>query len=267
MGGKRPDQYRIAPEEAGATDYKYRPGDPRQAEMDDRRLSRAREGPFANRQPIPPAVLDPRGRGELTPSAHRSEAGSPVPRLRDIMSEDVVALGPATTLRDAVEILSQRGISGAPVALPEGRVVGVVSTTDLLDFAAALPGVPTERAGQTEWGEIEGPELPTDEEDPGAYYTDLWDDAGAEVLARFDEVDGPEWDVLDEHTVEEVMTRRLCELPPDADLVQAARYMLEKAVHRVLVVDSGTLVGVATSTDFLRAIADGRLGPAQAAEA
>ncbi len=261
MAGKRADQYRIAPDEAGATDYKYRPDRPREADADDRVLSRSREGRFAATQPIPPAVLDPRARGALKPSTHRARRRR-APRLRDIMSSEVVALGPHTTLRDAVEALSDRGISGAPVATPEGRVVGVVSSTDLLDFAAEAPGVPTERTEQSEWGEIEGPEESEEEQEPSAWYRDLWDDAGAEVLARFSEVEGPEWDILDEHTVEEVMTRKLCELPPDAELVAAARYMLEAGVHRVLVVDHGTLVGVATSTDFLRAIADGRLGPA-----
>ena len=39
MGGKRPDQYQIAPDEAGATDYKTLPNEPQEAVEDDRKLS------------------------------------------------------------------------------------------------------------------------------------------------------------------------------------------------------------------------------------
>jgi hypothetical protein len=54
MGGKRPDQYRIAPEETLATDYKTRPLVPQDAVRDDHDYSRTHEskdGPWEAGQP------------------------------------------------------------------------------------------------------------------------------------------------------------------------------------------------------------------------
>ena len=50
MGGKRPDQYRIAPDETLATDYKTHPNEPNETVADDHRFSQSREskdGPWA----------------------------------------------------------------------------------------------------------------------------------------------------------------------------------------------------------------------------
>lgn len=49
MAGKRPDQYRIAPEETLATDYKTRPHEPHDADADDAHFSRtmeSKDGPW-----------------------------------------------------------------------------------------------------------------------------------------------------------------------------------------------------------------------------
>lgn len=52
-------------------------------------------------------------------------------RVRDIMSTDIQTLQASASVADAVRELGDRGISGAPV-LDRGRIVGVVSTTDLV---------------------------------------------------------------------------------------------------------------------------------------
>lgn len=176
--------------------------------------------------------------------------------LRDVMTGDVLTLEPATSLRDARSALTRAGVSGAPV-LAEGRLVGVVSATDLLSFDAESEPPPREARGQSGWGDWpETMEWKEGDDPPSAYFVDYWGDAGADVLARAERPDEAEWDVLEEHTVEEVMSRGALALSPDTPLERAARRMTEADVHRVLVVEDGTLLGMVSTWNVVRALAD-----------
>jgi CBS domain-containing protein len=185
-------------------------------------------------------------------------------KLRDMMTTDVIALTPQTCLRDALETLGKRHVSGAPVVSGD-RLVGVVTTTDLMNLAAALPGVPTEREATGEWGVWDDEasaeaEAERENEPASAYFAEFWDDAGAEVVERASRVEGPEWDVLEEHDVEEAMTHApLVTLPPSADVEAAARLMTEKGIHRVLVLDGDKLVGIVSALDVAKAVAQHRV--------
>ena len=183
-------------------------------------------------------------------------------RLRDIMTADVATVTPETTIREAMETLAQRHVSGAPV-VQAGTLVGVVTSSDLMTFAAALSGVPTER----ELGDALGEEVertPEDETDseadcPGAYFYEMWEDAGADVAERMARAASPEWNVLEEHDVSEVMTRSpLVTLSADATAEEAADLMRRNRIHRVLVTDGGTLAGIVSALDIATAVADHR---------
>jgi CBS domain-containing protein len=181
--------------------------------------------------------------------------------VRDIMSTGVLMLDPDVTLRDAVELLSNRHITGAPV-VAGGKLVGVISANDILAFEAETPGVPTERPEQPEQNGLELPEeqeWAEELEAPGAYFSEAWSDVGADVSERFQELKGAEWDMLNEHTVEEAMSRGVRAVTPAMTVAQAAAYMLQQRVHRAMVLDDGELVGIVTATDIMRAVADGRL--------
>ncbi len=66
-------------------------------------------------------------------------------------------------------------------------------------------------------------------------------------------------DLLDQYTVADVMTRKVLSRSSGTTLKQAARYMLDAGIHRVLVIDDGELQGIVTTTDIVRAVADGKL--------
>lgn len=183
-------------------------------------------------------------------------------RLRDIMTTDLLTVSPEQTLRDAMDLLTTRHVTGAPVTAG-GKVVGVVSLTDLAAFAASVPGVPTVRSEQEEPDERETVEEPSEwpdgEEPPASFFASQWADVGADVAERFAEVDGPEWNVLEEHTVGEVMTRRVLSLPPDTHVDMAADFMRSAGVHRVMVMEGESLFGLVTTRDIANAVADHRL--------
>ena len=188
-------------------------------------------------------------------------------RLRDIMTTDIVTLDPNVTIREAMDTFASRRISGAPV-VEGGVVVGVISATDLLQLAAALPGVPTERdLGTDMLDDVSGDDIDVEpfpnesRNDPSAmFFTELWDDAGASVVERMAVPNTAEWNSLEEHTVSEAMTRApVHSLRPDALVTTAADYMRRERIHRVLVMTGRTLVGLVTTSDITAAVADGKL--------
>lgn len=168
-------------------------------------------------------------------------------KLKDFMTRDVAVLTPDDTLRDAVALFSERFITGAPV-VAGNDVVGVVSAMDIMDFTAS-----TDRQREGSDSEWDLDEVPSDV--TSSYFTDLWEE-GAELMNESPTI---AHDVLAEHTVAEIMTHNVLLLPPDTEVHDAAAFMIEHGVHRVLVAADGQLEGLVSTTDFLRLIAERRL--------
>lgn len=179
-------------------------------------------------------------------------------KVRDLMSGDVLTVSPESSLRDAIGLFDDRHITGAPV-VSNGQVVGVISVSDLMSFEAATPGVPRAQPGRGEWGVETPAEWAEGTEAPAAYFSDWWEEGEADLVERFRQVEAPEWDLLAEHVVSEAMTRSVCSIGPDAGAAEAAMYMLRAGVHRLLVTDDSELVGIITTTDIVRAVAERRL--------
>lgn len=181
-------------------------------------------------------------------------------RLRDIMTTDVLTVSSELTIRDTMAMFSTRHVSGAPV-VASGKVVGVVSATDLMEFAASLPSVPAERpepeGEENQWERSE--EEIADDDVPMAYFAENWEDTGADVTERMSEVSGPKWNTLEAHTVEEAMTRNLFSLAPETSVELAADRMRSAGVHRVLVMEGDALLGIVTTKDIANAVADHKL--------
>jgi len=137
-------------------------------------------------------------------------------RVNDLMTRDVVTVTPETPLRDAAGLLVEHKISGVPVVTLEGEVVGVLSEADILVKAG----------GATSRNRLLGWLL-----DP---------DLGVEEKIRAE-------------TVREAMSAPPLVVSPSRPVFEAARLMVSENVNRLPVVEDGTLVGILTRADIVRA--------------
>jgi CBS domain-containing protein len=179
-------------------------------------------------------------------------------RVHDIMTPNVVTLSADATLRTAVDTLVTYHIGGAPV-IERDRVVGVLSAQDILEFESVTPIEPSADEREDE-NALEPPEAWDETTDaPVSFFADLWPHDGPTVFERFASSRGPEWDFLADHTVAEAMTSSVCTVPAGLDVSGAARRMVAAGVHRALVFAEGKCVGILTTTDILRAVAEARV--------
>lgn len=171
-----------------------------------------------------------------------------------IMQTDLVTVEASMTLREAVEVLRGAGVSGAPV-LRGSRLVGVLSSTDIVELEAVSPAPSGEPPAALDWSERETQRDEEELENPSAFFYGRREDADA-LWNRMTAPDGPEWDQLERHTVEEIMSRDVVTVSSGTTLPEAARLMLDHHIHRVLVVDGDDLVGVMSAFDFVRLVAE-----------
>ena len=62
-------------------------------------------------------------------------------RAADVMTHNTITVDPAMPIQQLAALLSERGISGAPVVNATGNMVGIVSEGDLLHRAELVRSV------------------------------------------------------------------------------------------------------------------------------
>jgi CBS domain-containing protein len=151
-----------------------------------------------------------------------SQGGS-IMLVKHVMTSPVVSIAPTATVYEATRLMVDRGLSGLPVIDGTGSLVGILSESDLLHRSE----LGTAR-GEDRWllWLI----------DPGRIAKDY-----TQANARH---------------VNDVMTRQVHTVSENAWLEEAVRLMERHRVKRLPVLRDGTVVGILTRADLVKALAE-----------
>lgn len=142
-------------------------------------------------------------------------------KAKDIMRKSVITVKSYLTVQELAKVLTEHCISGAPVVDQSGKVIGVVSQTDLVSARSGQSsGIPLFHAAEDE---------PTT-------------------------AVGMHYEAMDGTRVEEIMTPGGISYDEETPVAELARAMTERHIHRVLVTRKGRLVGIVTTMDMIKAL-------------
>jgi CBS domain-containing protein len=151
------------------------------------------------------------------------------------MSSTVRTVGPEVRVPDLGRAFIEEKRSSFPV-VHEGRLVGIVSRSDVVRqlcveqaFAETVAGFYVDLGGGAD-----------DEPDSSS-------SVGGRVGSRIEEL-----------RVRDVMIHDPVTVGPDDSLRKVATLLVEKNLHRLPVVEDGRLLGIVSSLDLARVVAEGR---------
>ena len=175
--------------------------------------------------------------------------------VRDLMQVDLFTIPPVASVADLVRLLDQHGITGVPVVDADELLVGIVTLRDVLRLSRDLSDVPEAvRWGLGTHGVADEATAFLDEPVEGELIAYYLTPRGKIVDVR-DRIRSLPEGVFDGYAVEDIMTPAPITIGPDEGIAALARLLLNRGIHRALVVESGQLLGIVTTTDLLRAIA------------
>lgn len=207
--------------------------------------------------------------------------------VKEIMSDNPVVVRSDRSLREAARLMLQHNIGGLPVVDESGRLVGMITKTDVVRaYAEKLRGKyrvkeymysdapqaspshsvayvvellenhPSRRVLVVDGNELVGIVAPSDIAFI-SYMPSI--SKGKKTSRRFAELPkgriGPVYEYL-LPTAQDIMTLDPITVGPDEDLATAAQLMIRHGFSSVPVVDDGTPLGVVVKHNILRAISE-----------
>lgn len=150
-------------------------------------------------------------------------------RARDLMERHVVTVNPETSLAELYRLFAEEQIGAAPVVDETERVIGVVSSADLLRALA-------------------------EERDTALVDTRYLRDLLPYSSPDWDGVPEDLQDRLGQRRVSEAMTEGIVSVGPDASAAEVAATLRTNRLHHVFVIEDGLLAGVISTYDLLQLV-------------